>query len=79
MDLSQLTGAGNRRRNHNVYPEQQGMKIKTYLLFAIAWTVVPVPKALAQRGIEVASFIGGQTNGGLDLSTALYNRIEVQN
>ena len=79
MDLSQLTGAGNRRGNHNVNPEQQGMKIRTYLLFVIVWTVVPVPKALAQRGIEVASFIGGQANGGLDLSTALYSRIDVQN
>jgi opacity protein-like surface antigen len=79
MDLSQLTGAGNRRQNHSLYREEQGMKIKTYLLFAIAWTVIAAPKAVAQRGIEVAPFIGGQTNGGLDLSTALYNRIDVQN
>jgi opacity protein-like surface antigen len=55
------------------------MKMKTNLLLAIAWTVVAAPTAWAQRGIEVTPFVGGQMNGGLDLSTALYNRIEVQN
>jgi opacity protein-like surface antigen len=54
--------------------------MKTNLLLAsIAWIVVAAPSAWAQRGIEVTPFIGGQTNGGLDLSTALYNRIDIQN
>jgi opacity protein-like surface antigen len=49
------------------------------LLAAIAWTVLTAPTAWAQKGIEVTPFIGGQINGGVDLSTALYNRIDVQN
>ena len=52
---------------------------KNLLLAAIAWTVVAAPTAWAQRGIEVTPFIGGQINGGLDLSTPLYNRLDVQN
>jgi len=46
---------------------------------AIAWTVVAAPTAWAQRGIEVTPFIGGQINGGLALSTPVYNRLDVQN
>jgi hypothetical protein len=54
--------------------------MKTSLLWAaIAWTVVAAPTAWAQRGIEVTPFIGGQINGGLDLATARFNRLEVQN
>ena len=49
------------------------------LLAAIAWIVVAAPTAWAQKGIEVTPFIGGQINSGLDLSTPVYNRIEVQN
>ena len=49
------------------------------LLVAIAWTVVAVPTAWAQRGIEFTAFVGGQVNSGLDLSTGPYNRIDVQN
>ena len=49
------------------------------LLVAIAWTVVAVPTAWAQRGIEFTPFVGGQVNSGLDLSTGPYNRIDVQN
>jgi opacity protein-like surface antigen len=50
------------------------------LLAAIAWiVVVAAPTAWAQRGIEVTPFIGGQFNSGLDLSTGLYDRIDVQN
>jgi opacity protein-like surface antigen len=40
---------------------------------------VAAPTARAQRGIEVTPFIGGQFNGGLNLSTALYNHVDVQN
>jgi len=54
--------------------------MKTNLLWiAIAWTVMVAPTACAQRGIEVTPFIGGQINGGLDLSTPVYNRLDVQN
>jgi opacity protein-like surface antigen len=52
---------------------------KNLLLAAIAWTVVAAPTAWAQKGIEVTPFVGGQINGGLALSTPLYNRLEVQN
>jgi opacity protein-like surface antigen len=55
------------------------MKIRTNLLFAIAWAIVAAPATWAQRGIELTPFIGGQTNAGLDLSTAVYNHIDVQN
>ena len=55
-------------------------KMKTNLLLAaIVWTVLTAPTAWAQRGIEVTPFIGGQINGGVDLSTPLYKRIDVQN
>jgi opacity protein-like surface antigen len=54
------------------------MKAKL-LLVAIAWTAVAAPTAWAQRGIEVTPFIGGQINGGVDLSTTLYHSIDVQN
>ncbi|HEY2118188.1 MAG TPA: outer membrane beta-barrel protein [Candidatus Acidoferrum sp.] len=54
--------------------------MKTNQLFAaIAWAVLAAPTAWAQKGIEVTPFFGGQINGGVDLSTARYNRIEVQN
>jgi opacity protein-like surface antigen len=54
--------------------------MKTILLLAaIGCTVVAAPIAWAQRGIEVTPFIGGQTNGGIDLSTSLYNRLDVRN
>jgi len=54
--------------------------VKKHLLSAaIAWTVLVAPIAWAQRGIEVTPFIGGQINGGVDLSTALFKRIDVRN
>jgi opacity protein-like surface antigen len=40
--------------------------------------VVLLPSALAQR-VEVTGNIGYQVNGGLDLSTSLFHRIEVGN
>jgi hypothetical protein len=49
------------------------------LLAATVWTVLTAPTAWAQRGIKVTPFIGGQINGGVDLSTLLYKRIDVQN
>ena len=49
------------------------------LLAAIVWTVLAASTAWAQKGIEVTPFIGGQINGGVDLSTSLYKRIDLQN
>jgi len=34
---------------------------------------------MGPRGIEVTPFIGGEINRGVDLSTALYKRVDVQN
>ena len=54
--------------------------MRTNLLWvAIAWTAVAAPITRAQRGIEVTPFIGAQINGGIDLATARFNRLEVQN
>jgi opacity protein-like surface antigen len=56
------------------------MKIKTLLLLlfsALAWFVF-LPSAFAQR-IEVTGHISYQVNGGLDLSTSLFRRLDVQN
>ena len=48
------------------------------VLAAIAWTLVAAPAAWAQSRIEITPFAGGQLNGGVDLSTALYNRLDVK-
>jgi opacity protein-like surface antigen len=48
-------------------------------LAAIAWVVATAPAAWAQKGIEVTPFAGEQINHGLDVSTDLYNRLDVKN
>jgi len=53
------------------------LRIKIILLSVIAWVGL-IPSALAQR-VEVTGNIGYQVNGGLDLSTSLFRRIEVGN
>jgi opacity protein-like surface antigen len=53
------------------------MKIKTILLSALTLFVL-LPSAFAQK-IELTGLIGGQLNGGVDLSTSLFHRIDVQN
>ncbi len=53
--------------------------MKTNLVLAIAWTVVAVPTAWAQKGIEVTPFVGGQVNSGLNVATGPFNNIDVQN
>ena len=53
------------------------MRIKIIILSVITWVVL-LPSALAQR-VEVTGNIGYQVNGGLDLSTSLFHRIEVGN
>jgi opacity protein-like surface antigen len=37
------------------------------------------PPAWSQKGIEITPFVGRQINSGLDISTPVFNRIEVQN
>jgi opacity protein-like surface antigen len=56
------------------------MKLKSLLLSAVTCVLLlsSVPSASAQH-VEVTPFIGGQINGGVDFSTALFNRIDVKN
>ena len=44
--------------------------------WVIAWVVVFVPISWGQR-FELTGIVGGQLNGGLDLSTSLFRRIDV--
>jgi opacity protein-like surface antigen len=53
--------------------------MRTSLLLAMAWIVVAAPAAWSQKGIEITPFVGRQFNSGLDISTPVFNRIEVQN
>jgi opacity protein-like surface antigen len=52
--------------------------VRTSLLLAMVW-IVMAPAAWSQRGIEITPFVGRQMNGGLDISTPVFNRIDVQN
>jgi opacity protein-like surface antigen len=52
--------------------------MRTNLLLATAWIVMAAPVAWAQKGIEITPFVGGQINSGLDISTPMFNRIDVQ-
>lgn len=53
------------------------MKIRTILFLALTCFVL-LPSARAQN-VEVTGYIGGQLNGGVDLSTTIFRRIDVQN
>jgi len=53
------------------------MRIRMILLSALTLFVL-LPSAFAQK-IELTGLIGGQLNGGVDLSTSLFHRIDVQN
>lgn len=57
------------------------MKAKIILLSALASVLLLASAAFAQEGgnIEVSGFVGGQLNGGVDLSTTLFKRIEAAN
>ena len=52
--------------------------MRTKLLCAIVWIPMLAAIASAQNG-EISAFIGRQANGGLDLSTTTFQRIEVHN
>jgi opacity protein-like surface antigen len=56
------------------------MKIKT-ILFSALTCLVLLPSARGQRAqnIEITGYVGGQLNGGMDLSTTIFRRIDVQN
>lgn len=41
--------------------------------------ILAAPAAWAQKGIEITPFVGRQINSGLDISTPVFNHIEVQN
>jgi hypothetical protein len=45
----------------------------------MVWIVMAAPAAWSQKGIEIAPFVVRQLNGGLDISTAVFNRIDAQN
>jgi len=53
------------------------MNLKAALLSGIA-SVLLISSAIAQN-FEITGQVGGQINGGLDLSTSLFHRIEVGN
>ena len=56
------------------------MKAKTILFVAVAGLLVLAPaSSLAQHNVEIGGYVGGQINGGVDLSTTLFHRIEVGN
>ena len=48
------------------------------LLWAIGWVFIVAATASAQN-VELTGFVGAQTNGGLDLSTSAFQRIDVGN
>jgi hypothetical protein len=53
------------------------MKLKIILLSGLAWFAL-VPPTFAQN-FEITGHIGEQFNGGVDLSTAFFHRIDVHN
>ena len=55
------------------------MKIKTILLLAVGGFFLTPVLSFAQQNFEIGGYVGGQINGGVDLSTTLFHRIEVQN
>lgn len=52
--------------------------MRTKLLSAIVWIYIAAATASAQK-VELTAFIGAQNNGGLDLSTTAFQRIDVRN
>jgi len=53
--------------------------MRTNTLLVIAFMLIGAPAARSQKGIEITPFAGWQTNGGIDLSTATFNHIDVEN
>jgi opacity protein-like surface antigen len=55
------------------------MSVKTVLLLAFASLLLLTPAFAFAQNIEITGYGGGQLNGGIDLSTTLFRRIEVTN
>ena len=55
------------------------MKMKTMLLSAFASLLFLTPALVFAQSVELTAHIGGQINGGVDLSTTRFRRLEVQN
>lgn len=56
------------------------MKTKSTLLLAVAMVLfLTAPSAFGQHNFEVGANVGGQINGGVDLSTTIFHRIDVHN
>lgn len=55
------------------------MNVKTILLLALATLVLLTSASAFAQKFEISPHVGGQINGGLDLSTTLFHRIEVGN
>ena len=53
--------------------------MRTYLVMAMAWMVLAAPAVWAQKGIEITPFVGYQINGGLGLTTPVFNRLNLHN
>src|SRR6185503_1668680 len=54
------------------------MNAERTLVSVLLWFILALPAASAQN-VELTAHVGGQINGGLDLSTSLFHRIEVGN
>jgi hypothetical protein len=54
---------------------------KRIIISVFAFLVLLLPFALAQnaQNFEISGQVGGQVNGGLDLSTTFFHRLEVEN
>lgn len=56
------------------------MRAKTILLLALAsFLTLTAASAFGQQNVEVSGYVGYQINGGVNLSTTLFHRIEVGN
>jgi opacity protein-like surface antigen len=55
------------------------MKAKTILLSLIASFFFLATAAFAQGNFEIGGHVGGQLNGGIDITTALYRRLDAGN
>ncbi len=55
------------------------MKKGTILLLALVSFLLTSQFGFAQHNFEVGGYVGGQINGGVDFSTTLFKRLEVQN
>jgi len=53
--------------------------MRTKLFAAAILITIVSATAVAQKNFEITGFVGEQFNGGLDLSTSLFKRVEVNN